>query len=448
MDIASELYIYEFTLFIGIMSLSSDTTHLKVIIYKINMSHIKLVNTFQTETVPNELVSLITGRSESLFAEDLEKNQQTIFSCINKARILVIGASGSIGSAFVKQLMTYQPLALFLIDINENSLADLVRDLRSCTFQVPAEFETSVVGMGGEGFEYLLKTHGPFDCVLNFSALKHVRSEREPYGLMRLLDTNVFSFDKMLDALSSQDHACKVFSVSSDKAVNPVSLMGGSKRWMEKLLTIKSNSLTCTSARFANVAYSAGSLPQSFMHRISSCQALAGPNDIKRYFISHEEAGQLCLLALVLGQNHEVFIPRLSVKEAISFVDVAIRTLEFHDFEPKFYDNEEEAKYSKLLIDPSQKKWPCYFSPSNTSGEKEIEELSYPDEDVDSHQFKAVNVVIMKKGNKKQLDEAKQIIHRVRSRFPWSKKDIITGIRTAVPELKNKKKQLSLDDKM
>jgi FlaA1/EpsC-like NDP-sugar epimerase len=399
------------------------------------------------EPVRADLVAAITGRAGSMFREDIDARASELAARIRNDRILVIGASGSIGSAFVKVLVTYSPCALALADINENTLADLVRDLRSTGLPMPADFRTTVAALGSPGFIRFLREAGPFQTVLNFSALKHVRTERDAFGLMRMIETNALAVeDLILDGGLPANG--RLFSVSTDKAVRPTSLMGATKRWMERIVAAPTG-LVGTSARFANVAFSAGSLPQAFLRRLELRQPLAAPSDVQRYFISHLEAAQLCLLAAFLGSRREIFVPRLDPdRDAVPMPEVARRVLEIHGLEPELFAEESSAKASPLLSDSGARRWPCVFTPADTTGEKEVEELIYPDEQTDTKRFRAVIVALQQEPDRSSLAEARRRIQTSAAAEKWEQKRFVDAIGVAVPELRHRNLGRSLDEKM
>jgi FlaA1/EpsC-like NDP-sugar epimerase len=398
------------------------------------------------EPVPPKLVSRITGRTQSLFHIDMERHGRTLEQACSSARILVIGASGSIGAAVVKLLACLEPAGIFLVDLNENSLADLVRALRAGPYRLPADFGTSVAAFGTPGFERILSVNGPFQFIFNFAALKHVRSERDAASLMRMIETNVFAVDDLVRDMAGR--GSRLFSVSSDKAVFPSSLMGATKRWMERALAETSKAI-CTSARFANVAFSNGSLLHAILERLEQRQPIAAPDNIRRYFISHTEAAELCLLAGFLGRNSEIFVPRLdSARDSLLLDEAARRVLAFRGLEPAPCANEAEAKSSKLLAEASPTRWPCHFSPSDTSGEKDHEELLYPDETINSADFNAIDVVRSKPLPHGRLAEARKAIEAIAAQHRWSKARIVEAIRQAVPELRHLELNRSLDSKL
>jgi FlaA1/EpsC-like NDP-sugar epimerase len=382
-----------------------------------------------------------------MFQEDVEANTAALRKSVAADRILVVGASGSIGSAFVKLLAAYSPRALALADINENSLADLVRDLRSAGIALPRDFRSTVAPFGSPAFARFTAEAGPFQAAFNFSALKHVRTERDAFGLMRMIETNALALEDFAHARGVSEGG-RLFSVSTDKAVRPTNLMGATKRWMEKILA-GTPGVTATSARFANVAFSAGSLPHAFLRRLELRQPLAAPSDVRRYFISHLEAAQLCLLAGYLGRHGEVFVPRLDPeRDALAMTEVARRVLALHGLEPELCADESAAKASALLAQPDAKRWPCVFSPADTAGEKDLEELAYPDEPLDTQRFRAVAVARQAQPDARALAQARRTVLEIAAGATWPKERLIEAIRTAAPELHHRDAARSLDEKM
>jgi FlaA1/EpsC-like NDP-sugar epimerase len=336
-----------------------------------------------------------------------------------------------------------------LADINENGLADLVRDLRSSETAIPPRFATYVLELGSLALERLLAAEGPFDYLLNVAALKHVRSERDPFSLMRMVRTNALALDDTL-AMPGLAGARKVFSISTDKAANPVNLMGATKRWMERVLLHHADRLPSASVRFANVAFSAGSLPAAFLERIKKRQPLAGPSDVRRYFISHREAAELCALACFLPGNRLVYVPLLDVeRHTLSFVELAERVLAFHGLEPVHCASEEEARAHPALTEAAPKVWPCYFAPSDTAGEKALEELHEPTERPESAGFRQVGAIQQPPlENPGALEVARREIERIQASPVWRKAEIVAAITLAVPELAHAEAARSLDEKM
>ena len=398
--------------------------------------------------VSTELVAALTGRKASLFSEDLARHTADLRERISAARFLVVGAAGSIGSAFVEQLLAYRPRGLSLVDINENALADLVRELRAGDGFVPDDFHTSVVPMGATGFLRFLAAEGPFDWILNFAALKHVRTERDVYGLMRMIECNVFALEDLLEGVAGQPTR-GVFSVSTDKAVRPGNLMGATKRWMERVLMVDRAPLTCNSARFANVAFSNGSLPLAMLQRIARGQPIGAPSNISRFFISREEGGQLCLLSALLGGPREVFVPRLDQqRDAISFIEVTTRILAANGKIPLVVQTEAEAKARAAHLSPGSREWPCVFAPADTSGEKATEELLYENETVDRSRFAKIDVEQPAPFSPAPLAAARRAVAAVAARDIWAKAELATAIRAIVPELAHIETGRFLDEKL
>lgn len=398
------------------------------------------------EPVPLALVQAITGRTNSLLNQDMQEVREDLEAIIKDSKVLIIGAAGSIGSTFVKLLTMHEPAALALVDLNENGMADLVRDLRSGQVTPPADFRTSVVAFGSVAFQRFLEHTGPYDAVFNFSALKHVRTERDSFGLMRMIETNALAVDDLLRS-GLLKNSSRFFSVSTDKAVNPSNLMGATKRWMERSMSAANEGVTTTSARFANVAFSAGSLPQAFIRRIEMQEPLAGPSDVSRYFISHQEAAQLCLLSGFLGKQNEVFVPNLGLNDAVSMMDVARRTLSVYGMEANFLDSEQEARV-RVAPKTGAKTWPCFFGPSDTSGEKTLEELSYETENPSNGQFSCIVVSTQKSADEGILAAARERLNEIKAEKMWRKADLVEVIRLVVPELKHIETGRSLDQKM
>lgn len=395
--------------------------------------------------VGDPLLSRILGRERSLFTEDLACARASLVDAIRGRRILVVGASGSIGGAFVRQLAGYAPQALHLVDLNENTLVELVRDLRSSPLKLPDDFQTVSVDFGSVEFERFATLAGPYDVFVNFSAMKHVRSERDVYSLMRLLDVNIRALASFL-ARPAASKLERAFSVSTDKSVRPVNLMGASKNLMERVLFRHGSRVTTTSARFANVAFSAGSLLEGFESRLAKRQAIAAPTDVRRYFISHEEAGQLCLLACFSGASREVFFPKLTAeRDLLGMADIATLFLRHHGYEPLPCASEEEAR---TLSHFPPGRWPCWFSPSDTTGEKPYEEFCRDDDNVDSGRYPSIAVVKESPPDESVLDTFLAELARMRQSRSWNKADVVDLIRVAVPELQHQELGRSLDLKM
>ncbi|MEO5340211.1 MAG: polysaccharide biosynthesis protein [Magnetococcus sp. MYC-9] len=402
-----------------------------------------------------ELLSRILGRSSSLWQNDLECHHKALAAAVARSRVLVIGAAGSIGSAFVEQLLPFAPAAVHLVDPSENNLVELVRTLRSAEQTVPDDFRTFAIGMGTEEFAHFLAAARPYDTIVNFAALKHVRSERDPFTLMRLIHTNILALQEMMEQLQAAPPQ-RVFSVSSDKAVQPENAMGASKAFMEAILWHHATWIPCSSARFANVAFSDGSLLHGFVRRWEKGQPLSAPEDVRRYFISHRESGQLCLLACFLGNNRELFVPRLDpVTDLHSFAEIAKLFLESKGWQARPCHSEEEARAwaRQLSNDPSrtqgERLWPCYFSQSDTSGEKMVETFFAPDETVDFTRFQALGVIANPPfARSQELLETLAELRRLRLADRWSCQEMIRSLQRVVPSLRHTRMEKSLDQKM
>lgn len=395
--------------------------------------------------VSTELLSAVLRRPTSMLADDLLENNEEIRARVGGARILVCGAAGSIGSSFVRQVADLAPAALHVVDVSENNLVELVRDLRSSPAVLPDDFRALPLPMGSHEFRAFLTSERPYDFTLNFAAVKHVRSEKDPFSLMHMLHTNVLSLRDLLDWSSP---GTKLFSISSDKAVNPENAMGASKALMERLMLAYSTKFSVSSTRFANVAFSDGSLLHSFSKRVAKGQPLSAPLDVQRYFISHEEAGQLCLLAGFLGGNREIFVPRLDpATNLLTFAEIAELYLESIGFHPFECSTEAEAKRRAQNGDSPAGTWPCFFFNSDTTGEKMVEEFVSAREKADWDRFRAVGVVSADAGDVAILDAVDEL-EAMRTGDSWTKDEILRILTTVVPELQHVEKGRSLDDRM
>ena len=394
-----------------------------------------------------DILNLI-GRDQELFVSDIVSNREAFKKAVSAGSFLVIGAAGSIGQAVTKEIFKRDPSRLHCVDISENNMVELVRDLRSTVGYGAGEFKTFSLDCGSLEFDALMKCEGPYDYVFNLSALKHVRSESDPYTLMRMIMVNVFNTIKTL-RLASKMGAKKYFCVSTDKAANPVNMMGASKRIMEMFLMRESLTQDISMARFANVAFSDGSLLHGFNQRFAKKQPFSAPNDVRRYFVTPKESGELCLLSGLLGDNRDIFFPKLSEKlHLVTFSEIAVCYLRERGYEPYECESEDEARdRAEELI--ANKQWPCYFFKSDTTGEKDFEEFFTDNEDLDMERFGTVGVI----KNQPDFDEAKlddfmDGIEALRKKGTWTKDDIVKLYFGLLPEFAHKETGKYLDQRM
>lgn len=390
----------------------------------------------------------LIGRSEELFTKDIAQHEDKLIEVINNSGFLVIGGAGSIGSATTKEIFKRNPKKLHVVDISENNLVELVRDIRSSFGYIDGDFKTFALDIGSIEYDAFWENDGDYDYVLNLSALKHVRSEKDPYTLLRMIDVNVFNTDKTLQQ-SIEKGVKKYFCVSTDKAANPVNMMGASKRIMEMFLMRKSKDITISTARFANVAFSDGSLLHGFNKRIEKKQPIVAPNDIKRYFVIPKESGELCLMSCVFGENRDIFFPKLSENlHLITFAEIAVKYLAEIGYEPYLCKDEDEAR---ALIDtlPKEGKWPCLFTSSDTTGEKDFEEFFTDKETLDMERFENLGVIkneLNIEEDKLNLFEAK--INELKFACKWNKEEIVDLFFTMIPDFGHKETGKYLDSKM
>lgn len=393
----------------------------------------------------------ITFRPQSLLAADLQNNHTRLSSQVFNKSVLVIGGAGSIGSSFIKSIVRYKPARLFVVDINENGLTELTRTLRSdLTIEMPAEYITYPLNFNDPIFYKLLAKFGPFEIVANFAAHKHVRSEKDIFSIEAMVQNNVIHAEKLLEALSAGKHIEHFFAVSTDKAANPVSIMGASKKLMEDVLMSYSTVLPITTARFANVAFSNGSLLQGFIERLMKKQPLSSPNNIRRYFVSPAESGEICMLSCLLGDSGDIFFPKLDPNtELKTFSDIAIQFLDFHGLKPIYTTSEEEAKRIAQQLSDSSNEYPVYFFESETSGEKSYEEFYTEHEQLDMDSF--VNLGIIKNTPKPSLEAIQSIINKLNISFQkqdLSKADLVRIINEYIPNFSHIETGKNLDQKM
>lgn len=394
-----------------------------------------------------DILNLI-GRNELLFTNDISANETELKRIVSWSRFLVIGGAGSIGQAVTKEIFKRSPQKLHVVDISENNMVELVRDIRSTFGYIDGDFQTFALDIGSTEYDAFIKADGQYDYVLNLSALKHVRSEKDPFTLMRMINVNIFNTDKTIQQ-SIDKGVKKYFCVSTDKAANPVNMMGASKRIMEMFLMRKSKQIDISTARFANVAFSDGSLLHGFNQRIQKKQPIVAPNDIKRYFVVPQESGELCLMSCIFGENRDVFFPKLSESlHLITFADIAVKFLKQLGFEPYLCTNEDEAR---MLMDtlPQEGKWPCLFTKSDTTGEKDFEEFYTDNEILDLERF--VNLGVIKNESKSEDDKLNHFtdaINNMKEEGKWSKEEIVDLFHTMIPDFGHKETGKYLDAKM
>lgn len=390
----------------------------------------------------------LIGRDRELFHVDIRQNELKLSEKVRQSKFLVIGGAGSIGQAVTKEIFKRNPLKLHVVDISENNMVELVRDLRSSFGYIDGDFQTFALDIGSVEYDSFINSDGNYDYVLNLSALKHVRSEKDPFTLMRMIDVNVFNTIKTIEQ-SIANGVKKYFCVSTDKAANPVNMMGASKRIMEMFLMRKSKEIEISTARFANVAFSDGSLLHGFNQRIQKMQPIVAPNDIKRYFVTPKESGELCLMSCIFGENRDVFFPKLSENlHLITFASIAEKYLKELGYDPYLCKTEDEARELIKTL-PQQKKWPCLFTSSDTTGEKDFEEFFTENETLDMERFE--NLGIIKNGpafDEEKLDYFSESIAKLKSNRLWEKEDLVKLFHIMIPDFGHKETGRYLDAKM
>lgn len=389
----------------------------------------------------------VIGRANQLFTKDDRSSLDKGIKFDLYSNILVIGGAGSIGQAVVKELFKRNPKVLHVIDINENNLVELVRDIRSSLGYIDGDFRTFVIDYGSDIFAQFWK-QTKYDYVFNLSALKHVRSEKDIYSLYRMFDVNVLYNHRIVSDFETK-HLKKLFCVSTDKAANPANVMGASKRLLELLLQSYSDIVPYSSARFANVAFSDGSLLHGFEQRMKKQHPIAAPSDVKRYFFTPEEAGLLCVFSALLGDNRDIYFPKLDeTKDLITFKDIAIRYINAHGYDVYECASEEEARARSVEL-ITQRKWPCYFFTSDTTGEKPYEEFFTPGEIIDMTTYHDIGVV------KNQRPENSEAIQRFifdlkkrRDAMNLDKSELVSLLQQLMPEFEHEEKGKNLDQRM
>ena len=388
------------------------------------------------------------GRTEPLFASDLDQYKTEVANMTAGSRFLVLGGGGSIGQAVTKEIFKRKPKSLHVVDISENNLVELVRDIRSTLGYIEGDFRTFAIDCGGKEFLALMNAGRGYDYVLNLSALKHVRSEKDPFTLMRMIEVNILNTIETIQ-IARKQQVKKYFCVSTEKAANPVNMMGASKRIMEMFLMQEADLVNISTARFANVAFSDGSLLHGFKQRFSKRQPISAPTDVKRYFVTPQESGELCLLSCLLGDNRDIFFPKLSSElELTSFVDIAERFLIQMGYEPFHCSSEQEARErAEELI--SSKRWPCYFFESDTSGEKEFEEFFVGSEKLDLARFQNLGVIKNESDyDANELERFLESLRILRHRGNWEKAEIVALFKQLLPYFDHKETGKYLDERM
>jgi FlaA1/EpsC-like NDP-sugar epimerase len=390
----------------------------------------------------------LIDRDKALFDDDLSKNSCFLLEEVSKSRFLVIGGAGSIGQAIVKELFKRNPAALYIVDLSENNLTELVRDLRSSYGYIDGKFGTYAIDCGSFEFECFFNEEQPFDYVLNLSALKHVRSERDKYTLMRMIDVNILNTIKTIK-LAINYGVKKYFCVSTDKATNPVNMMGASKRIMEMFLIKYSKNIDISTARFANVAFSDGSLLSSFKSRIEKKQPVVAPVDVKRYFVTPQESGELCLMSALMGKNRDIFFPKLTsgITETY-FSEIAKKFLKQLGYGVLVCNTEFEVR-NQFRENLTIRDWPCLFTKSDTTGEKSYEEFYSKDEILDLARFENLGVVKYKMDvDEKFLDYFVDEIKRIKTQKYWEKEKLVALFKEGIPNFQHDEVGKHLDDKL
>ncbi len=391
----------------------------------------------------------VTKRSSSMFLPDIEFNNDAIFKKVNEKSVLVIGGAGSIGSSFIKAIIPFEPASLVVVDINENGLAELTRDLRSTKGMIiPKDYVTYPMDFSSQVFEKMFRNRGGFDIVANFSAHKHVRSEKDIYSVEALIQNNVLHAKKLLDLLSEYPPE-EYFCVSTDKAANPVNIMGASKRIMEDVIFSYSDRFPVKTARFANVAFSNGSLPAGFLARIQKLQPLSAPSDVRRYFVSPEESGQICLLSCILGENRAIFFPKLDEAQMMTFDGIGTELLKTYGYEVLECNSDEEAIEKAEDLKNGSHLYPVHYSLSNTSGEKPYEEFVTENETADMDRFSSLGVIVGKQiPDKNRVEKLFRDLSFEFNKAEATKEEVIRIMKEYLPNFDHIETGKSLDSKM
>ena len=391
----------------------------------------------------------VTFRPVSMFAPDIEANKEQLTKEIKGKKVCVIGGAGSIGSSFIKAILQFEPASVVVIDLNENGLAELVRDVRSTEgLYVPDEFRCYTLNFADPIFERIFREEKGFDIVANFSAHKHVRSEKDRYSVQALIENNDIKAKKLMDLLTVYPPK-HFFCVSTDKAANPVNIMGASKRIMEDLVMAYNKYFKVTTARFANVAFSNGSLPDGWIHRLQKRQPLAAPSDVKRYFVSPEESGQICMLACILGRPGEVFFPKLGEDKMLTFSSICDDFVKAEGFDKKECLTDAEAKHYAAQMTDDNPDYPVVYFKSDTTGEKAYEEFYVPGEKIDMNRFQSLGVVEQTvRHNMAEVNAFFDRLERIFVNDDFTKAQVVNAIKEFIPNFEHEEKGKNLDSKM
>ena len=390
----------------------------------------------------------LIGREQMLFTNDILNHQNELQNIVSSSSFLVLGGAGSIGQAVTKEIFKRKPKKLHIVDISENNMVELVRDIRSSFGYIEGDFQTFALDIGSDEYDAFIESDGKYDYVLNLSALKHVRSEKDAFTLMRMINVNIFNTDKTIQQSISKG-VKKYFCVSTDKAANPVNMMGASKRIMEMFIMRRSREISISTARFANVAFSDGSLLHGFNQRIQKQQPIVAPNDIKRYFVVPQESGELCLMSCIFGKNRDIYFPKLNENiHLITFSEIAVKYLKAIGYEPHLCRDEEEAR-GLMKVLPQEGKWPCLFSASDTTGEKDFEEFYTCNEVLDMNQFENLGVIKNHLNIEDQkLEFFESSIKELKKTKKWDKEEIVKLFFDMIPNFGHKEVGKYLDSKM
>lgn len=395
------------------------------------------------------IIDHITCRPVSLFVSDIEANHEQLKQEIEGKKVLVIGGAGTIGSSYIRALLPFKPSRLVVVDISENGLTELTRDLRSTYgLYMPENYKTYPVSYADPIFEKIFRKEKGFDIVANFSAHKHVRSEKDQYSVEALIENNVIKARKLLDLLVEFPPR-HFFCVSTDKAANPVNIMGGSKRIMEDMIMAYADKFKVSTARFANVAFSNGSLLAGFIERLMKHQPLAAPCDVKRYFVSPEESGQICMLACILGKNREIFFPKLGEEQMMTFSVICDKFLRTLGYEVRYCKSENEAKEFAVKMEENPKIYPVVYFKSDTTGEKDFEEFYVPGEKLNWDRFSSLGVIEeVKSRSIEELDLLFYNLNKTFSKPDFTKEEVVAILKDFIPNFEHEEKGRNLDQKM